>query len=85
MEYQEFKMMIKERVQEMMGDSVEVMIETYYKNNQTRIESLVFKEKDPVNPVVVSPAINIKDLYKLFQQYGDGSAMENCLCPVQEL
>lgn len=85
MEYQEFKRMIKKRMQDMMGNSVEVTIEVYYKNNQTRVESLSFKEKAPVNPVVVSPAVNLKELYDLFQQHGDGSVLEDCLRLIQEL
>lgn len=85
MEYQEFKMMMKERLQNMVGDSVEVTIEAYYKNNQTRIESLAFQEKVPDNLVTISPAINIKDLYELFQQYGDGKELEECLCMVKKL
>lgn len=85
MEYQEFKMMMKERLQNMVRDSVEVTIEAYYKNNQTRIESLAFQEKVPDNLVTISPAINIKDLYELFQQYGDGKELEECLCMVKKL
>lgn len=85
MEYQEFKKMIKKRMQKMMGDSVEVTIEAYYKTNQTRVESLSFKEKAPANPVAVSPAVSLKDLYDLFEQHGDGSVLEDCLRLIQEL
>ena len=35
MNYQEFKNMLKDRMQKIMGDTIQVGFETYTKNNQT--------------------------------------------------
>ncbi len=82
MEYQEFKIMIQERMQEMMGETIEVRIEKYFKNNHTEVEVLTFKDKNPLTSTVISPAVHLKDLYALYQQDGD---MAECLSSVKKL
>ena len=63
MNYQEFKNMLKDRMQKIMGDTIQVGFETYTKNNQTPIESLMFQEKDSSAATVITPAIHMQDLY----------------------
>lgn len=83
MTYEAFKIMIKHRMQEIMGDSIEVRFERYFKNNHTEIEALTFKEKKPAFNEVLSPAINMKDLYTLYKQ--NGESLEECLHQIQRL
>ena len=85
MEYQKFKIMIQERLQAMMGESVEIKIESYYKNNQTRVESLILKEKNPASKIVFSPAIHLQDLYRLYILHSDGEELADCLHQIQKL
>lgn len=83
MTYEAFKIMIKNQMQEIMGDSIEVRFEKYFKNNHTEIEALTFKEKKPAFNEVLSPAINIKDLYTLYKQSGE--SLDECLHQIQRL
>ena len=66
MNYQEFKNILKDRMQKIMGDTIQVEFETYIKNNQTKIESLIFKERDSSGAMMISPAVHMQDLYNLY-------------------
>ena len=68
MEYQEFKVMIQKRMQEIMGDAIEVGFETYLKNNHTEIEAMTLKKKGLQPKVMLSPAIHLQDLYILYKK-----------------
>lgn len=85
MEYQEFKIMIQKRVQEMVGESVEVRIESYHKNNQAKVDSLTFQEKHPASKLIFSPAVHLQDIYRLYLLKGDGKELAGCLCQIQRL
>lgn len=85
MEYQKFKEMLKARMQDLMGDAIEVGYETYTKNNQTEIEAMTFKEKEPQAKTIISPAIHLQDLYELYKKNGDGETFTQCLHQIQTL
>ena len=85
MNYQEFKNMLKDRMQKIMGDTIQVGFETYTKNNQTPIESLTFQEKDSSAATVITPAIHMQDLYNLYQKEGDGEMFQGCLMEIKKL
>lgn len=85
MNYQEFKNMLKDRMQKIMGDTIQVEFETYIKNNQTKIESLIFKERDSSGAMMISPAVHMQDLYNLYQEEGDGEMFQGCLMEIKRL
>ena len=85
MNYQEFKNMLKDRMQKIMGDTIQVEFETYIKNNQTKIESLIFKERDSSGAMMISPAVHMQDLYNLYQKEGDGEMFQGCLMEIKRL
>lgn len=85
MNYQEFKKMLKDRMQDLMGDAIEVGYETYTKNNQTEIEAMTFKEKKPQAKIIISPAIHLQDLYELYKKNGDDETFMQCLRQIQTL
>lgn len=85
MDYQEFKNMLKDRMQKIMGDTIQVEFETYTKNNQTQIESLIFKERDSSGAMMISPAVHMQDLYNLYQKEGDGEMFQGCLMEIKRL
>ena len=85
MNYQEFKNILKDRMQKIMGDTIQVEFETYIKNNQTKIESLIFKERDSSGAMMISPAVHMQDLYNLYQKEGDGEMFQGCLMEIKRL
>lgn len=85
MNYQEFKTMLKDRMQEIMGDSIEVTYETYTKNSQTKIEAMIFKEKEPQAGTLLSPSIHLQDLYELYEENGDSKEFDDCLHQIKVL
>lgn len=85
MNYQEFKTMLKDRMQEIMGDSIEVTYETYTKNNQTKIEAMIFKEKEPQARTLLSPSIHLQDLYELYEENGESKEFDDCLHQIKVL
>lgn len=85
MEYQEFKVMIQKRMQEIMGDAIEVGFETYLKNNHTEIEVMTLKKKGLQTKVMLSPAIHLQDLYILYKKEGDSEKFHACLVEIKKL
>lgn len=85
MEYQEFKVMIQKRMQEIMGDAIEVGFETYLKNNHTEIEAMTLKKKGLQTKVMLSPAIHLQDLYILYKKEGDSEKFHACLVEIKKL
>lgn len=71
MEYKEFKKELRDRVQETMGDKVQVRFVTAEKNNQTSIEQLTCEEPGKN----MKPAIRLEEFYERYLTEG----MEWCV------
>lgn len=85
MNYQEFKTMLKDKMQEIMGDAIEVTYESYKKNNQIKVDSITFKERESNATVMVSPAVHVHDLYELYKKEGDSEKFHACLLEIKRL
>lgn len=46
---------------------------------------MTFKERNPRFKEIVSPLINMRDLYEVYRQDGDGEELEECLHLIKEL
>lgn len=67
MGYEEFKQELKERVQQIVGEQIEVYFCTVEKNNQYLKEAMSFREEG----VNTMPMIHLQDLYEEYQQEED--------------
>ena len=80
MGYEEFKIMLLERLQEKMGSSVEVKFEMLQKNNGTEVEAVILSDGDPV-----MPAPHVKGLYELYREQGEGGGFDACISMIWQL
>lgn len=80
MGYEEFKIMLLERLQEKMGSSVEVKFEMLQKNNGTEVEAVILSDGDPV-----MPAPHVKGLYELYQEQGEDGGFDACINMIELL
>ena len=85
MTFEEFKAMLKGRMQEYMGDGIEVRYETYTKNNQTEIEAMTFRERNPQEKTMLSPAIHLQDLYEFYKENDKTKEFDDCLHQIKLL
>lgn len=80
MGYEEFKIMLLERLQEKMGSSVKVKFEMLQKNNGTEVEAVVLSGGSSV-----MPAPHVKDLYELYQRQGEDGGFDACISMIEQL